>query len=114
MLTGRSTSYDFNPSIAANSAGDLYVTWSMTDPTAGTRPQVRFSGRRAADPPDIPRGVALFTSGACLTGNFDPDRGFQRWGDYSAVSVDPDNSLLAWLVNETVRSASTWGSRIGF
>jgi hypothetical protein len=107
------TSFDFNPSIAANLAGDIVVTWSVTDPTKGTNPQVRFSGRLATDPPAIPAGSALFTSGACLTDNFDPDRGFQRWGDYSAVSLDPDVASQFWLVNETVRNSSAWGSRIG-
>jgi hypothetical protein len=108
------TSYDFNPSIAADKQNDVYITWSVTDPTAGTNPQVRFSGRLATDPADIPAGSALFTSLKCLTGNFDPNRGFQRWGDYSAVSLDPSSiNTRAWIVNETVKNASTWGSRIG-
>lgn len=112
-----STSYDFNASIAANNAGDVYVTWSATDPTNGTNAQIRFSGRRATDSSTIPSGTALLTSPTCLTGNFDPNFGMQRWGDYSAVTVDPTNPLLAWIVNEKINSSSQWGShiaRIGF
>jgi hypothetical protein len=29
------------------------------------------------------------------------------------VTVDPVNSLRAWLVNEKIDSISAWGSRIG-
>ncbi len=107
------TSYDFNPSVAANKNGDVFITWSVTDPTLGTDPAVRFSGRLATDPADIPSGTALFTSSNCITGNFDPNRGFQRWGDYSAVTIDPSSSSRAWIVNETVKNANNWGSRIG-
>ena len=41
------------------------------------------------------------------------DSGRQRWGDYSAVTVDPTNALKAGLVNEKVNSLSVWGTRIG-
>jgi len=47
-----------------------------------------------------------------LTGNFDPSFGTQRWGDYSAVTLDPSNEANAWLVNEKINNNSIWGSRI--
>jgi hypothetical protein len=107
------TSHDFNPSITANDARDMVVTWSATDPPFGAagNAQVRFGGRRSVDPTDIGAGAACFTSPACITGNFDPNFGVQRWGDYSAVTVDPRNALRFWLVNENINSASAWGSR---
>ena len=93
----------------------MVVTWSATDPPFGAagHAQVRFGGRRSTDPTDIGVGTALFTSPTCITGNFDPRFGVQRWGDYSAVTVDPRSSLRFWLVNEKINSASAWGSRIG-
>jgi hypothetical protein len=103
-------SQDFNPSIAANDAGDVYVTWTVTEP--GTRlgggifPQVRFGGRRDTDPPGvIGPGTALFTSPTFYN--------LGRWGDYSAVTVDPQNPDRAWIVNETVTNPTTWSTRIG-
>ena len=57
-------------------------------------------------------GAAGFTSSTFLSGNFDPDFGMQRWGDYSAVTVDPSNANSAWLVNEKINNTSNWGSRI--
>jgi hypothetical protein len=103
-------SSDFNASIAANAFGDLYLTWTSSSPSVN--PQVIFDGERSGNFPPT-RGTVLFTSSAALTGNFDPNFGLQRWGDYSAVTVDPTNALRAGLVNEKVNSASVWGSRIG-
>jgi hypothetical protein len=103
-------SSDFNASIAANAFGDLYLTWSSS--SLSVDPQVIFNGAISGNFPPT-RGTVLFTSPTALTGNFDPNFGLQRWGDYSAVTVDPTNALRAGLVNEKVNSASVWGSRIG-
>jgi hypothetical protein len=105
------TSHDFNPSIAANDARDVFVTWSATDPgtrvSAGTNAQVRFSGRRSTDPAGvIGAGAAIFTSGTSYS--------LFRWGDYSAVTIDPANPLQAWVVNEHIASSTTWGTTIGW
>jgi hypothetical protein len=108
------TSFDFNASIAANIDNDVFLTWNTTDPPAGTNVQVRFAGCDHAAGPCFPGpGTALFTSPTCITGDFDPRFGLQRWGDYSAVTVDPSNTRQAWLVNEKIDDAATWGSRIG-
>jgi hypothetical protein len=77
---------------------------------------VIFDGERSGNFPPT-RGTVLFTSPAALTGNFDPNFGLQRWGDYSAVTVDPANVFRAGLVNEVVNSPGVWGtliSLIGF
>jgi hypothetical protein len=103
---GTSTSYDFNASIAANSSNDIYVTWTMTDPARGTNAQVRFSGfdHNNGATYSLGSGTAAFTSPTWFGGG--------RWGDYSAVTVDPVNSRRAWLVNEDIQANHDWGSRI--
>lgn len=108
------TSSDFNASLVANSTNDMYVTWSSTDSSAGINAQVRFSDCNHTSASCTPgAGLALFTSSNPLTADFDPNFGEQRWGDYSAVTVDPSNSKNAWLVNEKVNPGGDWGSRIG-
>jgi hypothetical protein len=106
------TSDDWNASIAANANGEVFVTWSSTDAGAGVRPQMRVSGKQPADA-GIPAGVATVTSGAVYTSGSP-----QRWGDYSAVSLDPvaagtcAANRRAWGTNETVLAGQSWGSRI--
>lgn len=109
------TSHDFNPAIATDPSGNLVVTWTSTDPPAARNADVRFGGKRSTDGlgDTWGGGTALFTSAACITGNFDPNFGTQRWGDYSAVSFDPATALTFFLVNEKINSANVWGSRIG-
>jgi hypothetical protein len=35
-----------------------------------------------------------------------------RWGDYSAITVDPLNSRQAWLVNEDINAGGDWSTHI--
>ena len=114
-----SYSYDFNASIAANASGYVFVTWNSTDTTNSTtalrhQARIRYSGRAPADTLGfISAGYTLFTSSVPLTGNPSGTAGVQRWGDYSAVSLDPSTSnMMAWITNEKINSASVWGSRI--
>lgn len=112
IISASATSNDWNASIAANADNDVYVTWSSTDPNAGTNAQVRFSGRLHTDPlGSISSGSTLFTSTTFY--NASSSDSPERWGDYSAVTVDPTNPLRAWIVNEKINSFTVWGSRIG-
>jgi hypothetical protein len=101
------TSSDFNASIAANSDSDVFLNWTSVDAPNGVNAQVRFAGCDHNDGACLPGpGVADFTSPTCITGQFG------RWGDYSAVTVDPSNPRVAWLVNEKIDTSTEWGSRI--
>ncbi len=117
IFFGSLTSDDFNASIAANRYKDVFVTWSSTDPTNNVNAQVRFSGRLHTDPPGvISSGSLLYGSATYLSGEpSDWDPSVQRWGDYSAVSLDPADprGATAWIVNEYIRTTNYWGSRIG-
>jgi hypothetical protein len=112
------TSSDFNASVAANLNGDVFITYSSTDVAAGVNPQVRFTGKKFADACSTlgaPGGVANVTSTNPLTGNFAPSFGSQRWGDYSAVTIDPSDITSAWAVNERAMTSpdpTMWKSRI--
>ena len=103
------TSDDFNASIAANDAGDCFVTWTSTDASAAKNAQVRLSGKLSADA-GIAAGPSAFTSPTFYHPSADNP---ERWGDYSAVTTDPLNAANAWLVNEKVNPGGLlWGSRI--
>lgn len=105
------SSDDFNPSITVNDDKDVFVTWSSTsartsrEDDSGYYPQVRASGRLQTDPPnEIPAGSVIFQSPTFYLSG--------RWGDYSAITVDPTNSKCGWGVNEKVNTPTVWGSRI--
>ncbi len=103
-----STSHDWNASVTANTNGDAFVTWSSTDPAKGTNAQVRFSGRKGTDFSGIiSSGDSIFTSSTF----YDPSNdNVERWGDYSAVTIDPEDSHTAWIVNEKINNKISWGS----
>lgn len=107
------TSSDWNASIAADTSDNLVITWSSVD--SGYNAEVRYVGRQAGDPAISGGGAGapLITSGTCLTGNYDPNFGHQRWGDYSAVTVDPMTAKTFWIINEDIIDAVTWGNEIG-
>src|SRR5262249_4908086 len=113
-LTCSGTSFDFNPSIVANEAGTTFVTWSSTDPTNNRNAQVRMGGKLLGDPCLVlSPGNLVFQSTTPLTTNFDAMINHQRWGDYSAVTLDPSDHTTAYGVNETILNPGAgWGSYI--
>lgn len=70
-----------------------------------TNAQVRFGGCKPA------AGCVLDTTVPDeITSNTFWQLG--RWGDYSAITVDPQDPDGAFLVNEYIIDHTTWGSRI--
>lgn len=113
------TSHDFNASIAANASGEAFVTYSATDPARGLNAQVRFSGRQPADPLGVIGAGAVLFQSTTFYQMFGQTSGTARWGDYSAVSLDPNASgtcaanRRAWITNQKTNARTTWGTRIG-
>ncbi len=104
-----STSDDWNASITTNTSNNTFVTWSSTDAGSGVNAQVVFSGKLDADTSIPAGGVVGFTSPTFYNPSTDTT---ERWGDYSAVTIDPSSTSKAWLVNEKINSTALWGSRI--
>ena len=88
--------------------GQIEVT--ATDPTNNINAQVRMGGKLFADAcSTIGAGGLVNQSGNPLTGNFDSNKGFQRWGDTSSMSLQ--TSGVAWSLNNSVANANNWGTR---
>jgi hypothetical protein len=123
------TSEDFNASVqgspvggtATNPIGRMFFTWSSTDasnPTVSLRhqPRMKVGGRLASDSTTVSPGSTVATAPAAY--NPVPDDEIERWGDYSAVTLDPNAASScpvgqrAWAVNERNVNATVWGSRI--
>jgi VCBS repeat-containing protein len=70
-------------------------------------PDAWFSGRLAGDAAGTTDAPTLYTAS---TANYNP--GNNRWGDYSAVSLDPSDDMTMWTIQEHVSSTNSWGTRI--
>ncbi|MFI5098769.1 MAG: hypothetical protein ACHQT6_12420 [Candidatus Acidiferrales bacterium] len=103
---------DFNASIAADTSDNLVITWT-SNYSAGYNAQVRYVGRQHGDPAiSGAAGAVLTGSGSCMTADYDPNFGIQRWGDYSATTLDPVTAKTFWIINEDIIGGD-WGNEIG-
>ncbi|HPR07199.1 MAG TPA: hypothetical protein PLI17_11270, partial [Denitromonas sp.] len=96
-------------SIAMDGSGNMALGYSASDGT-NTYPSVWYTGRLASDPLNtMPQGEGSIING---TGS---QTGSQRWGDYTAMTVDPVDDCTFWYVNEYVPTTSSvgWQLRIG-
>ncbi len=95
-------------SVAADGAGDIALGYSVAG--AATFPSVRYAGRLASDPP----GTMPHPEGTLASGG-GSQAGAARWGDYSALSVDPADDCTFWYTQEYYASSSPygWRTRIG-
>jgi hypothetical protein len=97
-------------SIAMDRYGNLALGYSASNAT-NVYPSVRYVGRLAGDPPGtLPRGeVTLIEGSGSQTG------WASRWGDYSAMSVDPVDDRTFWYTQEYYQTTGpvNWQTRIG-
>lgn len=112
------TSYDFNPSLAADAAGDIFVTETATDPFTGAKPMVLFGGA-LADGSVVLNSAPVGKSRVCLKNPVSSGASLQRWGDYSAARFDPKTSasgtpgeIKGWITNQKVGGNHEWTTRI--
>ncbi len=93
-----------NPSIAVNAAGEATVMFTRSSTTTGA--SIFYSTRRPADPLGT---MSAPTSIKSTTINYNPGIGSPtRWGDYSAVVVDPADDSSFWAFNEYPSASNTW------
>jgi hypothetical protein len=124
------TSRDFNATIVADDedatgAGSVaFMTWSSVEPgQAPCRgPQIRYGGLRPTETADQMRpGAEVPIPNTQAFSESDPGEpdGTPRWGDYSAIAIDPSDDATsplgsckhrAWLVNE-VGAGILWKSQ---
>ncbi|PWT88607.1 MAG: hypothetical protein C5B55_12830, partial [Blastocatellia bacterium] len=96
-------------SAAMDGDGNLAVGYSASSSTIF--PQLRYAGRLASDPLNtLGQGEAtLFAGTGSQSGTG------SRWGDYSALTIDPNDDCTFWYTNEYYVTVSSfnWRTRIG-
>src|SRR5437762_4835233 len=92
-------------SAAMDGQGNLAIGFSAS--SSSIHPQLRYAGRLATDPLNtLGLGEAhLFDGAGSQTGTGN------RWGDYSALTIDPVDDTTFWYTNEYYSTTTTFGCR---
>ncbi len=100
--------YRWMPSIAQDKQGNIAVGYSVSSATIN--PGVRYTGRLASDPLNTLQAETTMVNGGGAQ-----KIGLSRWGDYSAMTVDPSDDCTFWYTQEylTANGTFNWSTRIG-
>jgi len=94
-------------SIAMDKVGNIALGYSAASATVF--PSIRYTGRLATDAPNT-----LQAENSILTGGGSQTANLSRWGDYSAMTVDPVDDCTFWYTTEYQKTNGTfdWSTRI--
>ena len=94
-------------SIAMDQAGDIALGYSVSSSTI--HPSVFFTGRVPSD-----ASGTMESETAIVNGTGEQNAGLTRWGDYSAMTVDPVDDCTFWYTQEYMKTVGSfnWNTRI--
>jgi hypothetical protein len=101
------SNYRWMGSIAMDQAGDMAVGYSVA--SSSLNPTIRYTGRVPTDP-----SGTMEAEVNVVTGTGSQTTGLSRWGDYSAMQVDPVDDCTFWYTTEYIKTNGTfnWNTRI--
>lgn len=106
-------------SIAMDESGNIALGYSVS--STGVHPGIRYAPRLPLDPSGtLQTEVEIIDGDAsqnkCQAADFDGDEVLDdcrnRWGDYSAMTVDPDDECTFWYTQEYIPAGGDWNTRI--
>ena len=103
------TDYRWMGSLAMDSQGNLVLGYSVS--SSATFPAIRYAARLAGDPlSTLAAETSIFEGSGSQSG-----QNLDRWGDYSAMAIDPVDDCTFWYTNEYLKEdgAFNWSTRIG-
>ncbi len=108
---GGDTLWRWMGSVAMDHNGDMLMGFSTSAGTTGTNfPSIHYTGRLSTDTLNsMAQGEATMFAGSgsqSSSGN--------RWGDYSAMTVDPEDDCTFWYTTEyySTNSSFNWRTRV--
>ncbi len=87
--------YRWMGSVAMDQAGDIAIGYSRSSAASGDFPSIYYAGQTAGDPLGTTETEALIKQGL----GSQTDTG-GRWGDYSSMALDGDDSCTFWYTTE--------------
>ncbi len=97
-------------SAAMDKSGNIAIGYSVTNSNAASPVYagIRYTGRHVFDLlGKLPAGEKTILAGANAQGNGNATVGPQRWGDYSALSVDPKDDCTFWYTTHVAGAGGT-------
>jgi len=96
-------------SVAMDQAGDMALGYSAGNSTLV--PEIRYVGRLATDTLS-----QMTTTEITMTPGLTSQTGATRWGDYTAMRIDPSDNCTFWYTNEFLLgggNSGLWGTQVG-
>jgi hypothetical protein len=102
------TNYRWMGSIAMDRQGNMALGYSVS--SGSIHPQIHYTGRLVSEALNT-----METEAALIDGAGSQTKSLNRWGDYSAMTVDPSDDCTFWYTTEYIASNGTfnWSTRIG-
>ena len=91
------STYRWMGSAAMDASGDIAIGYSAS--SSSIHPSIRYTGRVPGDPLGT-----METEVSLLVGTGSQTGGLSRWGDYSALRIDPSDDCTFWYTNEYLQS----------
>jgi len=88
-------------SIAQDKQGNMALGYSVSSSTM--HPAIRYTARAASDP-----ASTMGTEASVVEGTGSQLANLSRWGDYSAMTLDPDDDCTFWFTSEYLKANGTW------
>jgi hypothetical protein len=94
-------------SIAMDKNGDIALGYSVS--SGSVFPSIRYTGRVPTDAPGT-----MEAENTIFPGSFSQTGSLHRWGDYSAMQIDPVDDCTFWYTNEYLPATGSfnWATRI--
>ncbi len=96
-------------SIAMDGSGNMALGYSVS--SSSIYPSIRYVGRLASDT----LGTMGQSETTLVTGSGYQSSSYSRWGDYSAMQVDPADDCTFWYTTEYIATSGSanWVTRVG-
>jgi hypothetical protein len=107
--SGSNPDHYWMPSIAANGQGHALLASSVARPTRFA--SVALAQRFAGEAPGTLSAPVVAQAGAASYNLLDGS-GRNRWGDYSQVTIDPNDNMTFWTFQEYANATDSWAVRV--
>lgn len=104
---GPDATYRWMGSVAMDKAGDMLLSYSVS--SGSIHPGLAYSGRTPSD------ALGSLESENVLLNGTGSQTGHSRWGDYSAMRIDPSDDCTFWFTNQYLKTSGdfSWATHIG-